>query len=155
MDDEVLQIGEVARRLDLSLNTIRHWDETGLAVPSARSPGGFRLYTGADVARMAFIKRFRPVGFGIEETREIIAARDRLAGSTDGDRAQAVARLERFLEDAGAKLAEMRANLADAEALVDEIRSEVAGQPRGRRKVPASVRSSGAPSGTEGAADRT
>ena len=145
MDDEVLQIGEVARRLDLSLNTIRHWDETGLAVPSARSPGGFRLYTGADVARMAFIKRFRPVGFGIEETREIIAARDRL-GSTDGNRAEAVARLERFLEDAEAKIAEMRANLADAEALVDEIHSEVAERFRGRREVTASVED--APAGT-------
>jgi DNA-binding transcriptional MerR regulator len=76
---DVLHIGDVARLLDLSLKTIRHWDEIGLAVPSGRSRGGFRLYTRADVARLAFIKRFRPVGFGLEETRRVIAALDGLA----------------------------------------------------------------------------
>lgn len=38
-----MQIGEVAARTELSLRTIRHHEETGLVVPSARSRGGFRL----------------------------------------------------------------------------------------------------------------
>ncbi|CAM5727047.1 hypothetical protein SBADM41S_09163 [Streptomyces badius] len=46
-----MQIGEVAARTELSLRTIRHYEETGLVVPSARSRGGFRLYTEYDVAR--------------------------------------------------------------------------------------------------------
>ena len=32
-----MQIGEVAARTELSLRTIRHYEETGLVIPSARS----------------------------------------------------------------------------------------------------------------------
>lgn len=35
-----MQIGEVATRTGLSLRTIRHYEETGLVVPSARSRAG-------------------------------------------------------------------------------------------------------------------
>ncbi|MFE6489944.1 MerR family transcriptional regulator, partial [Streptomyces sp. NPDC057757] len=52
MSGEHMQIGEVATRTELSLRTIRHYEETGLVMPSARSQGGFRLYTEADVARL-------------------------------------------------------------------------------------------------------
>ena len=48
---EQMQIGEVAERTGLSLRTIRYYEEVGLAVPSARSQGGFRLYTEPDVGR--------------------------------------------------------------------------------------------------------
>ncbi|MBF6100215.1 MerR family DNA-binding transcriptional regulator [Nocardia cyriacigeorgica] len=40
-----MQIGQVAERTELSLKSIRRWDEVGLVQPSARSAGGFRLYT--------------------------------------------------------------------------------------------------------------
>ncbi|MEV6934127.1 MerR family DNA-binding transcriptional regulator, partial [Streptomyces sp. NPDC051132] len=43
MSSEHMQIGEVAARTELSLRTIRHYEETGLVIPSARSQGGFRL----------------------------------------------------------------------------------------------------------------
>lgn len=35
-----LQIGAVATETGLSIKTIRHYDEVGLVVPSARSAGG-------------------------------------------------------------------------------------------------------------------
>uniref|UniRef100_UPI0024569A0D MerR family DNA-binding transcriptional regulator n=1 Tax=Nocardia cyriacigeorgica TaxID=135487 RepID=UPI0024569A0D len=35
-----LQIGQVAERTELSIKTIRHYDEVGLVTPSARSAGG-------------------------------------------------------------------------------------------------------------------
>lgn len=47
-----LQIGQVAERTELSLKTIRHYDEVGLVQPSARSakPGSGsiprRMWTG-------------------------------------------------------------------------------------------------------------
>lgn len=62
-----MQIGEVAARSELSLRTIRHYEETGLVVPSARSQGGFRLYTEADVARLMVVRRMKPLGFTLEQ----------------------------------------------------------------------------------------
>jgi MerR family copper efflux transcriptional regulator len=52
-----MQIGEVAERTGLSVHTIRFYEESGLVAPSARSQGGFRLYTDADVAQLERIRR--------------------------------------------------------------------------------------------------
>lgn len=67
-----MQIGEVAERTQLSLRTIRHYDQVGLAPPSGRSQGGFRLYTARDVERLNHVRRITPLGFSLEETSEIL-----------------------------------------------------------------------------------
>ena len=58
-----MQIGQVAATTELSIATVRHYDEVGLVTPSARSAGGFRLYTEADVERLLVIRRMKPLGF--------------------------------------------------------------------------------------------
>jgi DNA-binding transcriptional MerR regulator len=124
MSDGALQIGEVARRLGLSINTIRHWHETGLAPPSGRSPGGFRLYTDADVARLAFIKRFRPLGFGIEEIRDVLATRDALASGMPAE--PLIECLEQYIAVANERCLALRSDLAEAESFVAELERDVA-----------------------------
>lgn len=88
-----LQIGEVAARTGLSIKTIRHYDEVGLVVPSARSTGGFRLYTTDDVDRLLAIRRMKPLGFSLDEMRALLAAIDTLntANAPEVERAQAIA----------------------------------------------------------------
>ncbi|MBU8820911.1 MerR family transcriptional regulator [Mycolicibacterium goodii] len=73
-DAELLQIGEVATRTELSIKTIRHYDEVGLVVPSVRSAGGFRLYTGHDVRRLLAIRRMKPLGFTLDEMGRLLDA---------------------------------------------------------------------------------
>jgi len=67
-----LQIGAVAERTELSIRTIRHYDEVGLVTPSARTGGGFRLYTEDDVDRLHTIRRMKPLGFTLEEMRRLL-----------------------------------------------------------------------------------
>ncbi len=62
-----MQIGEIAQRTDLSLRTLRHYDEVGLLRPSGRSEGGFRLYTEEDLDKLVVIRRMKPLGFTLEE----------------------------------------------------------------------------------------
>jgi DNA-binding transcriptional MerR regulator len=78
-----MQIGEVAARTELSLRTIRHYEEAGLVIPSARSQGGFRLYTETDVARLMVVRRMKPLGFTLEQMRDLLGATDRLDGPED------------------------------------------------------------------------
>lgn len=73
---DTMQIGEVADRTQLSLRTIRHYDDVGLVPPSARSEGGFRLYTEADVERLNHVRRITPLGFSLDETAEILKLLD-------------------------------------------------------------------------------
>jgi hypothetical protein len=44
----------------------------GLITLSERSQGGFRLYTEPDVARLRLAKRMKPLGFQLDEMRELI-----------------------------------------------------------------------------------
>jgi DNA-binding transcriptional MerR regulator len=74
-----MQIGDVAERTGLSLRTIRHYEEVGLLPEAQRSAGGFRLYTDDAVARLLLIKRMKPLDFSLDEMRDLIEVRDRLA----------------------------------------------------------------------------
>lgn len=65
--DQSMQIGEVAERTGLSYRTLRHYDEVGLLSPSARSDGGFRLYTDHDVEKLLVIRRMKPLGYSLDE----------------------------------------------------------------------------------------
>lgn len=81
---ELLQIGEVAARTELSVKTIRHYDEVGLVTPSSRSGGGFRLYTDDDVSRLIAIRRMKPLGFTLDEMRELLCALDVVSAGNAG-----------------------------------------------------------------------
>jgi len=109
-----MQIGEVAERTGLSLRTIRYYEEVGLVVPSARSQGGFRLYTEPDIERLDLIKRMKPLGFQLEEMRDLLAVLDPAAsgGAPSGEQRS---RLREYCETADQRCEELRARLAMAE----------------------------------------
>ena len=115
-----LQIGEVAERTGLSLHTLRHYDEVGLVVPSSRSEGGFRLYAPADVERLLLIRRMKPLGYALEEMRELLAAVDAAGGPGDGAAADQE-RLRAALAGFVASAQERRAKLAAQLAMADEF----------------------------------
>ncbi|MFE6891420.1 MerR family transcriptional regulator [Streptomyces sp. NPDC057694] len=128
MSGEHMQIGEVAARTELSLRTIRHYEETGLVIPSARSQGGFRLYTEADVARLMVIRRMKPLGFTLDEMRDLLAATDRLDSGDrlpDAEHEQLLDRVRHFEEAAQRRVADLRIQLARAEEFADTLRGRL------------------------------
>ncbi|MFF5921635.1 MerR family transcriptional regulator [Streptomyces flavochromogenes] len=130
MAGEPMQIGEVAARTELSLRTIRQYEDNGLVVPSAASPGGFPLYTDADVSRLMVVRRMKPLGFTLDETRELLTAVDLLAAERAGtdteldpdERAALVARVRGYERAAAERVAELRAQLSRAEEFADSLR---------------------------------
>ncbi|MFG2681034.1 MerR family transcriptional regulator [Streptomyces sp. NPDC048392] len=124
MTDRQMQIGEVAERTGLSLRTIRHYEEVGIAVPSARSKGGFRLYTEADVERLMVIRRMKPLDFSLEETRELLDLIDRFgaAGETGEDAERLRERLDSFRQVVDARCETLRVRLEMAEDFAATLR---------------------------------
>ncbi|AWK12634.1 MerR family transcriptional regulator [Streptomyces spongiicola] len=123
-----MQIGEVAARTGLSLRTIRHYEETGLVSPSARSQGGFRLYTETDVARLMVIRRMKPLGFTLDQMRELLAATDRLdsrEGLPAAERAELLGRIRSFEQAAQQAVADLRTRLARAEEFAATLRERL------------------------------
>ncbi|MDQ6526335.1 MerR family transcriptional regulator [Nocardioides sp. LHD-245] len=118
----MMQIGEVAARTELSLRSLRHWDEVGLLRPSGRSDGGFRLYTEDDVEKILVIRRMKPLGFTLDEMsaamRDIEALRDPEAAPRH---ATARARLDAVLGEATERRARLVAQLAMADEFLDQL----------------------------------
>ncbi|WP_245700612.1 MerR family transcriptional regulator [Geodermatophilus siccatus] len=111
----LLQIGQVAERTGLSLRTIRFYEENGLVVPTARSEGGYRLYSDADVARLEVIKRMKPLGFSLEEMRQLLTLLADLTVAGAHHREALTDRLRMFHEAATARVGALREQLAVAE----------------------------------------
>ena len=72
-----IQIGEVARRVKLSIDAIRFYERTALIPRASRTMGQFRLYTVDDVARLAFIKKMQGLGFSLREIKQLLGLRNR------------------------------------------------------------------------------
>ncbi|MFD3975481.1 MerR family transcriptional regulator [Streptomyces cyaneofuscatus] len=139
MDDDHMQIGEVAARTQLSLRTIRHYEDVGLVIPSARSQGGFRLYAETDVQRLMVIRRMKPLGFTLDEMRDLLDVTDRLDAFRSADRAERAELLERmagYERTAARKIEELRTQLSRAEDFAATLRSRlqsVSGEDSGPR----------------------
>jgi len=110
-----MHIGELAERAEMSLRTIRHYDEVGLLVPSGRTTGGFRVYTERDLERLLVIRRMKPLGFTLDEMAELLRVVDGLAADEPEDGPALAARLDEFLVDARARHAKLveRAGMAE------------------------------------------
>jgi DNA-binding transcriptional MerR regulator len=129
-----MQIGEVAARTGLSLRTIRHYDEAGLVTPSAWSQGGFRLYTESDVARLMVIRRMKPLGFSLEQMRELLEATDQLdsgAKLADGRRAALLEQVRGYERAAAEQVDKLRLQLAWAEEFAASLAARLEQQSPG------------------------
>ncbi|QGN49681.1 MerR family transcriptional regulator [Micromonospora sp. WMMD558] len=121
----LMQIGEAAERVGLSIRTIRHYEEVGLIVPAARSEGGFRLYTGSDLDRLAVVKRMKPLGFTLDEMRGLLVVLDALDTATGTERAELLDRLGMFHHAATARVTALRDQLAMAEGFAGTLRAKL------------------------------
>jgi DNA-binding transcriptional MerR regulator len=123
----LMQIGDVAERTGLSLRTIRHYEEVGLLPEAQRSAGGFRLYHEDAVARLLLIKRMKPLDFSLDEMRDLIEVRDRLAGArlSAKTRASLMERLATYQSLVEHKLATLREKVDSAQAFADQLRDEL------------------------------
>ena len=120
-----MQIGEAAERVRLSIRTIRHYEDAGLVVPSARSEGGFRLYTEPDLDRLRVIKRMKPLGFTLEEMRDLLQILDNLTTARGDERAALQDRLAMFHTAAQVRVRALREQLATAEGFAQQIQDHI------------------------------
>jgi DNA-binding transcriptional MerR regulator len=72
----MFHIGEVSRRLGLNTQTLYFYERIGLIPSPQRTEAGYRLFSQADLDRLAFIVRAKSLGLTLDEIKEILALRE-------------------------------------------------------------------------------
>jgi MerR family transcriptional regulator, copper efflux regulator len=136
----LLQIGVVAERVGLSLRTVRYFEEVGLVTPSARTVGGFRLYSEEDVERLLVVKGMKPLGLTLEEIREVLDLLEQSANPRSlepSDLGELVARMEEYAERADERIEKLERILHDGRKLRRRIAERLAQCASVLRRAPA------------------
>ena len=74
---QVMQIGEVARKIGVATSAIRFYEESGLLPEPNRTPSGYREYDPSVIDRLIFIRAGQAVGLTLAELKEVLGIRDR------------------------------------------------------------------------------
>ncbi len=116
-ENETYRIGDLAREFDITLRTLRFYEDRGLIQP--KREGSTRLYNAQDRARLSVILLAKRVGFALVDIQELLHIYDRadeLEDVTDK-------LLAKFTEQLDV-LRSQKAEIEDAMAqLTDTIRS--------------------------------
>ena len=110
----VYTISDLATEFDISSRAIRFYEEKGLISPQ-RTKGNQRIYDKRDRARLKLILRGKRFGYSLDEIAEMI-------GMTNLNMSE-VEQIEKSLDFAKKKLAEVRERIKGLELLEEDLLS--------------------------------
>jgi MerR family copper efflux transcriptional regulator len=99
-----MRIGEVAKRVNVSVETLRYYERRGLLADPDRSAAGYRAYAPDTIRRVRFIRNAQELGFTLEEIVDLLALWGDSATSCD----QVAIRAEATLTRIDAKMKQLR-----------------------------------------------
>lgn len=70
----LMTVGEVAKKMGVSVRTLQYYDKLGLLSPSAQSEGGRRLYSQREIIKLHQILSLKSLGFSLEEIKSRIVS---------------------------------------------------------------------------------
>lgn len=69
---EFYKIGEIAKRANVNIETIRFYERKGLISPTKRLESGYRIFSEEVLKRIKFIKHAKNLGFTLNEILELL-----------------------------------------------------------------------------------
>ncbi|MFJ7936472.1 MerR family transcriptional regulator [Sporosarcina sp. NPDC096371] len=67
-----LSTGELSKRLQVSVRTLRYYDQIGLVQPSRKGEGGKRFYTEEDILALEKILLLKSLSLSLEDSKKIV-----------------------------------------------------------------------------------
>ena len=108
-----MTVGEVAKKMGVTVRTLQYYDKEGLLSPSAESKGGRRLYTDKDLITLHQIISLKSLGFSLDNIKERLISLE-----TPADVANA---LTEQADDIRQKIEQLQASLSAIEQLKAEV----------------------------------
>jgi DNA-binding transcriptional MerR regulator len=116
MTDDVMTIRAMCDAFGVTPRALRFYEAKALLSPIR--VGQKRLYTRRDRARLKLILRGKRFGFSLEEIRRLLDLYDRESGN--------VAQLRAAIDAGTRRLAELEAQRAELDVVIDELREALA-----------------------------
>lgn len=91
-----MTVGEVAKKMGVTVRTLQYYDKEGLLSPSAESEGGRRLYTDKDLIKLHQILSLKHLGFSLDDIKNRLISLDTPADVADVLAEQAAAIREKI-----------------------------------------------------------
>lgn len=70
-----LTIGQVAKKAQVNVETVRYYERRGLIPKPPRRASGYRQYSEETIKRIRFIKHAKDLGFSLREILELLSLR--------------------------------------------------------------------------------
>ncbi len=71
----MMRMGELSKRTDFKIETLRYYEQQGLLEPVSRTESGYRQYDAGSLRQLRFIKQAKTVGFSLNEISELLTLR--------------------------------------------------------------------------------
>lgn len=113
--EETFRIGQLADEFDVTLRTLRFYEDKGLLAP--RRIGSTRIYSRGDRARLKIILLGKRLGFSLADVAEILALYDPESGN--------VRQLKVSLEKGEEQLTKLQVERQQLDASIDELQSTI------------------------------
>ncbi len=113
MKHNLVKIGELAKRTQISVETLRYYEKESLLQPQLRTESGYRLYSLEDEHRLNFVLHAKKVGFSLSEIKELLALRLNKDSHT----------CEEVKNYTGQKMAEVQTKIADLQTMFKALNS--------------------------------
>lgn len=108
-----MTVGEVAKKMGITVRTLQYYDKEGLLSPTAESEGGRRLYTDKDLVTLHQIISLKSLGFSLDDIKQRLISLE-----TPADVAKA---LTEQADDIRKKIEQLKDSLTTIEQLKTEV----------------------------------
>lgn len=121
MKDELYQIGSLAQKARVNIQTIRYYERIKLLVPKVRKDAKrVRFYDDESLKLLNFIKNAQELGFQLEEIKDLIKLKSESTGRCDRVRKRATDKLE----SVESKINSLKAIQKNLKVLIKECESK-------------------------------
>lgn len=108
-----MTVGEVAKKIGVTVRTLQYYDKEGLLSPSVASEGGRRLYTDKDLVMLHQIISLKSLGFSLDDIKHRLISLE-----TPTDVATALTEQADSIRE---KIEQLTASLTAIEQLKEEV----------------------------------
>jgi Cd(II)/Pb(II)-responsive transcriptional regulator len=115
-----MKIGELSKKSDCSVQTIRYYEKEGLLTKPERSEGNYRLYSNKNLRELEFVKHCRNLDISLIDIKRL----NELKGKPDESCASVNKLIEQQLELVNKRIRELKALKAELQQMAEYCTNE-------------------------------